>query len=83
MSNGGWESRLTELEVITKERWDNHDNRSDEQWTHIRSMLHDLTSRMNCEVHVTRINSMCNKVNWLYGILSGTFIAVIVFELCK
>ena len=62
------DSRLTVLEAINTERWSNHDKRSDENWSHIKSQLAKLDN-LPCGVHLEKMKSINVRFGLLWSVL--------------
>ena len=78
------DERLIKLETLFKERWNNHDKRSDEIWTEIRENIKDIKVDMNnfpCDSVLEKIKGINSKIAWLWIIvvgLIGTIIKVAI-----
>ena len=66
--NGEERDRLIKLETKFKERWDNHDKRSDEIWGEIKSQLAKL-DHLPCSVHSEKIKSINIRFGLLWSVL--------------
>jgi len=66
--NGEEKNRLTILETLFKERWDNHDKRSEEKWDFIAKQLRKL-DKLQCDIHHERMKGINGRVTLIWSML--------------
>ena len=72
--------RLIRLEATMKERWDNHDKRSDEIWHRIEGQVKAIFIKINgltCQTHREKFKSQEKQMNWLWKLVSGIVLSMI------
>lgn len=88
MSNGDWEKRLTEIEIVSTERWRNnearwnqHDKRSEQQWGMVNENLRelkDLARKRPCESHIVKLDNLAGQISSVWWAISVLLIGGIV-----
>ena len=78
--NGREKERLVKLETKFKERWDNHDKRSEEIWSEIKKDIKNIYNlfgeiqksyfKLPCHSMATRITLIMIAVGFLYSFLA-------------
>ena len=66
--NGEERDRLIKLETKFDERWDNHDNRSNEMWGYITKQLAKLDD-LPCKVNLEKIKGINIRFGLLWSVL--------------
>ena len=66
--NGEERDRLIKLETKFDERWDNHDKRSDANWSHIKKQLAKLDD-LPCKVNLEKIKGINIRFGLLWSVL--------------
>jgi len=70
--NGDERDRLIKLEATMKERWDNHDKRSDEIWKRIEGNIKGIFGKLDvlkCQTHAEKFNGHSKQIAYLWTLL--------------
>ncbi len=64
--------RLVRLETLFKERWDNHDKRSEEIWKemqgNIKAIFHKF-GKLQCGVHIERMKGLDTQIVRIWALI--------------
>jgi len=66
--NGEERDRLTVLETLFNERWNNHDKRSEEIWKKIEKQLEKL-DELPCAVNKEKFRSINNRITFMWVVI--------------
>lgn len=75
--------RITVLETRFEERWDSHDQRSQEQWGEIKTNLKSICGKIDallqrpCDIHTDKLKQLDVALGRMWAIITGIILAIL------